>query len=138
MYPLSLWQMFFDADVFLRFVEDCRRIGITVPIIPGVMLIQNAGGFQKMTHFCKTRVPADIKRRFEAVKDDAEAVKELGVEVGTEMSRALLAGGVPGLHYYTLNLEKVRVALFFSLCFRSCCFGETWSDFLPVIRSFFV
>uniref|UniRef100_A0A7S1C6C6 Methylenetetrahydrofolate reductase (NAD(P)H) n=1 Tax=Bicosoecida sp. CB-2014 TaxID=1486930 RepID=A0A7S1C6C6_9STRA len=108
---LIITQMFFDVDVFVSFVAACRAAGIAVPILPGIMVIQAYGGFKRMTAFCKSRVPKEVHARLDAVKDDSEAVKRVGVEIGTEMSRALLAAGVPGLHFYCLNLEKVVVGI---------------------------
>jgi methylenetetrahydrofolate reductase (NADPH) len=105
---MIMTQMFFDAAVFLQFVEDCRAWGITVPIVPGLMCINAYAGFVKMAKFCKTRVPETLRARMEAIKDDAAAVKAFGVEFGVEMCRTLLASGhVSVLHFYTLNLEKV-------------------------------
>ena len=103
---LIITQMFFDADVFLQFVRDCRAAGIAVPIMPGIMLIQNYGGFTRMVDFCKTRVPAALLAKVEAVKDSDADVKALGVRVGAEMSRKLLDAGHVGLHYYTLNMAE--------------------------------
>lgn len=100
-------QMFFDVEVFIKFVKDCRAVGITVPIMPGVMLIQNYGGFKRMTAFCKSRVPQAIKDAVEAAKDSDAKVKEVGIAIGADMCRKLIAAGFLGLHLYTLNLEKV-------------------------------
>ena len=99
--------MFFDADVFLQFVKDCREIGIKCPIVPGLMCINAYAGFVKMTKFCKTRVPQDLRDSMEAIKDDADAVKQFGVDFGVKLCQKLLDGGAPVLHFYTLNLEKV-------------------------------
>lgn len=101
--------MFFDVEVFLQFVKDCRDWGITVPIVPGLMCINAYGGFVKMTKFCKTRVPADLGSKMDSLKDATpEAVKEFGIEFGAQMCAALLASKtVDVLHFYTLNLEKV-------------------------------
>ena len=104
-------QLFYDVDLFLQFEKDCRAAGITVPILPGIMPIQSYGGFKRMTAFCKTKVPADIGDALEAIKDDEEAVKKFGVELGVKMCRRLLDAGVPGVHLYTLNLEKSAVAI---------------------------
>ena len=75
------------------------------------MPIMTYGGFKRMTGFCKTAVPADMAAALEAIKDDAEAVKEFGIAHGTEMCRRLLDAGTPGLHMYTLNLERSAVAI---------------------------
>jgi methylenetetrahydrofolate reductase (NADPH) len=104
---LIITQMFFDVAVFLQFVQDCRAAGIACPIIPGIMLVQAYGGFQRMTAFCKSRVPRDVRARFDAVKDDDAKVREAGIELGVEMSKRLLDAGVTGLHYYCLNLSAV-------------------------------
>lgn len=100
-------QMFFDIEVFVQFVQDCRDIGINCPILPGLMLIQNYAGFKRMTAFCKTRVPQWVNDMVEAVKDDDVKVKEAGVSIGVRMCRQIIDAGFNGLHLYTLNLEKV-------------------------------
>jgi methylenetetrahydrofolate reductase (NADPH) len=99
--------MFFDAEVFKNFVEDCRKWGIMCPVVPGLMCINAYPGFKKMTKFCKTRVPKSLEERMDSMKDDPDAVKKFGVEFGTEICRSLLDSGVEILHFYTLNLEKV-------------------------------
>lgn len=105
-------QMFYDADLFLQFVRDCRETGIDVPVLPGILPIQTYGGFKRMTGFCRTNVPQDVLDALERIKDDDEAVKRFGVEYGTEMCRRILRSGlVPGLHFYTLNLEKTVVSI---------------------------
>jgi len=105
-------QMFYDVDNFLKFIGDCRAIGIKIPILPGLLPIQNYNGFKRMTGFCKTLIPAAVEERMEAIKDDEAAVKAYGIELGIEMSRKILASGLcPGLHFYTLNLEKSVLAI---------------------------
>lgn len=110
-------QMFFDPEVYGVFVKDCRAAGITAPIIPGIMCINAYGGFVRMTGFCKTRVPAELSKRMETIKDDESACKEFGVQYGEEMCRSLLRQGAPCLHFYTLNLEKVTVGILRKLGF---------------------
>ncbi|KAF1330216.1 Methylenetetrahydrofolate reductase, partial [Globisporangium splendens] len=99
-------QLFYDVNVYVKFVEDCRKAGITCPIIPGIMPIQNYGGFVRMTSFCNTYVPEEITAALKPIKDNDEAVKDYGVELGIEMCKQLMAAGAPGLHFYTLNLER--------------------------------
>lgn len=103
-----LTQLFYDPEVLIQFVRDCRAWGINAAVLPGIMPIQAYGGFKKMTGFCKTRVPAEVAERMEAIKDDGEAVKAYGIELGAEICRKILDSdvGVNGLHFYTLNLEK--------------------------------
>jgi methylenetetrahydrofolate reductase (NADPH) len=100
-------QMFFDAEVFKTFVNDCRKWGIDCPVVPGLMCINAYPGFKKMTKFCKTRVPKSLEDKMDSMKDDPEAVKAFGVEFGAEICRSLLDSGSKILHFYTLNLEKV-------------------------------
>lgn len=105
-------QMFFDPEVYGDFKQACIQWGINVPVIPGIMCLQAYNGFKKMTKFCKTRVPRELESQVEAahaVSD--EAVRQLGVNMGAEMSRRLLELGAPGLHFYTLNLEKVTYGI---------------------------
>lgn len=103
-------QMFFDTKTFATFVEDCRKWGITCPIVPGLMCINAYAGFCKMTKFCKTRVPAELQAKMDSIKDDAEAVKAFGVEFGIQMCKEITPL-VDVLHFYTLNLEKVTFGI---------------------------
>jgi len=98
-------QLFFDNQVFLDFDKRCKDIGINVPVLPGIMPIQSYAGFRKMTDFCKCKVPRCIDDGLDPVKDDERKVKDFGVEVGIKMCNQLIQAGVPGLHFYTLNLE---------------------------------
>jgi methylenetetrahydrofolate reductase (NADPH) len=75
------------------------------------MPIMSYGGFKRMTSFCKTYIPEDISARLELVKDNDEAVKKFGIDLGTDMCRRLLDAGTPGLHMYTLNLEHAAVGI---------------------------
>jgi methylenetetrahydrofolate reductase (NADPH) len=104
-------QLFFDNNVFISFVERCRKMGITVPIIPGMMCISSKGGFDRMTKFCKTRVPPELNARVSAATDDTEA-KEVGIQVGYEMCKELLEKkATAGLHFYTLNMGNVTCGI---------------------------
>lgn len=102
---LILTQLFYDNDGYISWERECRRLGINVPIIPGIMPIQSYQGFCKMTEFCKTKIPPFISDSLEPIKTDERSVKDFGVEFGIKMCRELLQSGAPGLHFYTLNLE---------------------------------
>lgn len=108
---LIITQIFYDVDNFLKFVNDCKEMGITAPIIPGIMPIGNYGGFKKMTGFCKTKVPPGILTALEPIKDNDEAVKAYGIHLATEMCKQILAAGIMTLHLYTLNLEKSAIGI---------------------------
>lgn len=101
-------QMFFDSNIFMAFFNDCRAKGINVPIIPGIMCINSIAGTYRMAKFCKSALPDQLIEAMEQVnQDDHDAVKAFGIQYGIKLSRELLQFGVQGLHYYTLNLEKV-------------------------------
>ncbi|KAK8955911.1 hypothetical protein KSP40_PGU002246 [Platanthera guangdongensis] len=112
---LIVTQLFYDTDIFLKFVSDCRQIGITCPIVPGIMPINNYKGFIRMTRFCKTKIPSEISATLEPIKDNEEAVKAYGIHLGTEMCKKILAHGIKTLHLYTLNMEKSALAILVNL-----------------------
>ena len=88
------------------------RLGITCPIIPGIMPIQSYGGFKRMTTLCKTKVPQFIHDALAPIHEDDAAVKEYGVKLAVDMCNQLKEHGMRGFHFYTLNLEKsVRLIL---------------------------
>lgn len=103
-------QLFYDCDVFLSFVKHCRRVGITCPIIPGIMPIHNYRSFSRMTRFCKD-IPPDLLESIEAIRNDDEAIRDFGLDYVTKMCQTLLQNNVKGIHFYTLNLEHVVTEL---------------------------
>lgn len=104
---LILTQLFYDVDVFMAFEKACRAVGITVPILPGIMPLGAYGGFTRMTGFCKTRIPDAMRAKLEAVKDDADAFKAFGVEYVTDMCKKIWESKkVRALHFYSLNQEE--------------------------------
>lgn len=112
---LIVTQLFYDTDVFLKFVNDCRQIGINCPIVPGIMPINNYKGFMRMTGFCKTKIPQEVTDALEPIKDNDEAVKAYGIHLGTEMCKKILASGIKQLHMYTLNMDKTALAILTNL-----------------------
>ncbi|OIT36719.1 PREDICTED: methylenetetrahydrofolate reductase 2-like [Nicotiana attenuata] len=112
---LIVTQLFYDTDIFLKFVNDCRQLGITCPIVPGIMPINNYKGFLRMTGFCKTKIPEEIMAALEPIKDNEEAVKAYGIHLGTEMCKKILASGIKTLHLYTLNMDKSALAILMNL-----------------------
>ncbi|KAL8151314.1 hypothetical protein V2J09_021122 [Rumex salicifolius] len=112
---LIVTQLFYDTNIFLKFVNDCRQIGITCPIVPGIMPINNYKGFLRMTGFCKTKIPDEVHAALEPIKDNEEAVRAYGIHFGTEMCKKILASGIKQLHLYTLNMEKSALAILMNL-----------------------
>lgn len=108
---LIITQLFFDVDIFLSFCDECKKLGIEVPILPGIMIIGSYAGFKKMAGFCKTWIPAELASKMEEIKDDEKAVKEFGVQYATEMCRRLIDAGHKHLHFYCLNVEGPTFAV---------------------------
>ena len=99
-------QLFFVNDHFLRFRDACNSLGISIPIVPGIMPITDFARIQRITAMCGTDFPADLASRLEAVKDDKEAQFKIGVEFAIEQCRQLRDAGVPGIHFYALNKSQ--------------------------------
>jgi len=110
-------QMFLDAGVYTDYVKACREYGINVPVIPGIMCLTSYGGLCRMTDLCKTRVPEGMMEAAKAAADVSDdAFKTWGIEMGVKLCKDLLGeGGAAGLHFYTLNLEKVVVGTLLGL-----------------------
>lgn len=102
-------QLFFEPDDYFSFVRKARANGIRVPIVPGVMPITNLKQVKRFTALCGAKIPGPLLARLEAAQGDAEAVQRIGVEHATEQCRALLQGGAPGIHFYTLNRSRASV-----------------------------
>ena len=96
-------QLFFDNAFYFDFVERARRLGVNAPIVPGIMPITNYEQVQRFVRMCGATVPMRLQLELEKVKDDPQAVMQLGVAHATLQCSELLSRGVPGIHFYTLN-----------------------------------
>ncbi|WP_320534998.1 methylenetetrahydrofolate reductase [NAD(P)H] [Robbsia andropogonis] len=99
----AITQYFFNADAYFRFVDDARAAGATLPIVPGIMPITNFSQLVRFSEMCGAEIPRWIARRLESYGDDLPSIRAFGVDVISAMCRRLIDGGVPGLHFYTLN-----------------------------------
>ena len=108
-------QLFFDNEVYFRFVDEARAAGIEVPIIPGIMPITNYGQIKRFTEMCGATIPDDLTAQLDGRADDPEAVAELGVAYATLQCSDLLARGAPGVHFYTLNRSPATRAILAAL-----------------------
>ena len=107
----AITQYFYNADAYFRFVDDARRLGIEVPIIPGIMPISNFSQLRRFSEACGAEIPRWIGKRMSAFGDDADAIREFAADLVAGMCRRLVQAGVPELHFYTLNLSKPTEAV---------------------------
>jgi len=100
-------QYFYDNQFFYDYVDRCRAIGVTIPIIPGIMPIYTVKLLEILTSVCGSIIPEDVRKRLDSIPaDDKAGVVEYGTELATQQCRELLKHGVPGLHFYTMNRGK--------------------------------
>ena len=99
----AITQYFYNADAYFRFVDQCDDLGITIPIVPGIMPIYNITQLARFSSICGAEIPRWLKLRLEEYGDDMASLRALGVDVVSELCEMLLAGGAPSLHFYTLN-----------------------------------
>lgn len=99
----SITQFFFNADAYFRFVEDARKIGADIPVVPGIMPITNSSGIIRFADNSGAEIPRWIRLRLQSFGDDTESIKAFGLDVVTALCERLIAGGVPALHLYTMN-----------------------------------
>jgi methylenetetrahydrofolate reductase (NADPH) len=99
-------QLYFNNQDFFRFAKRCRDVGITVPVIAGIMPVTNVAQIKKFTAMCGAAIPEKMLADLNAIADDPEAVTQYGIEWSTRQCRELLAVNVDGLHFYTLNKSK--------------------------------
>ena len=111
----AITQYFYNADAYLRFVENCEKQGIDVPIVPGIMPITNYTQLARFSDACGAEIPRWIRKRLEEFGDDREAIRAFGLDVVTELCRRLLDAGAPGLHFYTMNQAGPTIALWNNL-----------------------
>jgi len=104
-------QLFLDNDAFYRFRDAARAMGIKVPIVAGIMPVLNVAQIKRFVGMCGAKIPQPVLLRLEAVEADAEAVHSAGVDHATQQCRDLIANGVDGLHFYTLNKSKATVEI---------------------------
>lgn len=102
----AITQYFYNPDAYFRFVDDVRRAGIDIPVVPGVMPIANFSQIRRFSELCGAEIPRWMAQRMLAYADDAESVRAFGAEVVAQLCRRLVEGGAPSLHFYTLNLSK--------------------------------
>ncbi len=103
----AITQYFYNADAYFQFVDQCENLGIDIPIVPGVMPIYNYTQLARFSNVCGAEIPRWLRLRLEDYGDDIASLRALGLDVVTDLCEKLLAGGVPGIHFYTLNQSGI-------------------------------
>jgi methylenetetrahydrofolate reductase (NADPH) len=104
-------QLFFDNRDYFDFVARARTLGISVAILPGIMPITNVGQIERFTKMCGAHIPSELKAQLDPVREDEEAVRAVGIQHAVAQCRDLLAGGAPGILFYTLNQSPATRAI---------------------------
>jgi methylenetetrahydrofolate reductase (NADPH) len=107
----ALTQYFFSADCYFRFMDDCERLGITIPVVPGIMPIGNFSQLARFSKACGAEIPRWLEWKMQGYGDDAESVRALGLDVVTSLCERLLDQGAPGLHFYTMNQAELTTEI---------------------------
>ncbi|MFA6312301.1 MAG: methylenetetrahydrofolate reductase [NAD(P)H] [Sterolibacterium sp.] len=107
----AITQYFFNADAYEHFVDAARVAGVAVPIVPGIMPIASYAKLARFSDTCGAEIPRWMRKKLEGYGDDAASIRAFGLDVVTEMCARLLAGGAPGLHFYTLNQAGLTTAI---------------------------
>ncbi|MNO87974.1 5,10-methylenetetrahydrofolate reductase [compost metagenome] len=111
----AITQYFFNADSYFHFVERVEKLGVDIPVVPGIMPITNYTKLARFSDACGAEIPRWIRKQLEAYGDDVGSIQSFGEHVITEMCERLLAGGAPGLHFYTLNQAEPSLAIWNNL-----------------------
>jgi methylenetetrahydrofolate reductase (NADPH) len=99
----AITQYFFNADAYFRFVDDVQRLGVDVPVVPGIMPITSSTQLMRFSDACGAEIPRWIRLRLQGFGDDTASIKSFGLDVITALCDRLCTAGVPGLHFYTMN-----------------------------------
>jgi methylenetetrahydrofolate reductase (NADPH) len=111
----AITQYFFNADSYFYFVERVRKLGVDIPVVPGIMPITNYSKLARFSDACGAEIPRWIRKQLEAYGDDSDSIRAFGEQVITEMCERLLQGGAPGLHFYSMNLASPSLAIWNNL-----------------------
>ena len=107
----AITQYFYNADAYFRFVDDARRLGVQVPIVAGIMPIMNYSQLMRFSEMCGAEIPRWVRLKLASFGDDSASIRAFGLDVVTALCERLLAGGAPGLHFYSLNQAGPTLAI---------------------------
>ena len=107
----AITQYFFNADAYSRFVDETRRLGLDLPIVPGVMPITGSTQLMRFSDACGAEIPRWIRLRLSGFGDDSASIRAFGLDVVSRLCEQLVAAGAPGLHFYTMNQSTATLAI---------------------------
>ena len=107
----AITQYFFNADAYERFVDDVRRMGLDVPVVPGIMPIMGSSQLMRFSDACGAEIPRWIRLRLQGFGDDTASIKAFGLDVVTSLCEQLRQRGVPSLHFYTMNQSATTLEI---------------------------
>ncbi len=111
----AITQYFYNPDAYFRYVDSCERLGVDLPIVPGIMPITNYVQLARFSDGCGAEIPRWIRKRLEDFGEDVAAIRQFGIDVVSELCRRLLDQGAPGLHVYTMNQAGPTLAIWENL-----------------------
>jgi len=115
----AITQYFYNADAYFRFVDETRKLGVTAPIVPGIMPIVRYSQLARFSDMCGAEIPRWMRKTMEGYGDDVESVQAFGRDVVTQLCEKLIAGGAPALHFYTLNQANASIDILNRLGYRA-------------------
>lgn len=107
----AITQYFYNTDAYEHFVAEARALGVTVPIVPGIMPIASFSKLARFSDACGAEIPRWMRRKFESFGDDAQSIRAFGLDVVTELCQRLIERGAPGLHFYSMNQAGLTLEL---------------------------
>ncbi len=107
----AITQYFYNSDAYFRFVEDVQKLGVDVPIVPGIMPITSSAQLLRFSDACGAEIPRWIRLRLQGYGDDVASIKAFGLEVVTDLCDQLRSAGAPGLHFYSMNQSAATLAI---------------------------
>ena len=107
----AITQYFYNSDAYFRFVDDAHKLGVDVPVVPGIMPITSSSQLLRFSDACGAEIPRWIRLRLQAFGDDIDSIKAFGLDVVTDLCDQLITAGVPALHFYTMNQSTATQAI---------------------------
>ncbi len=107
----AITQYFYNSDAYFRFLEDVQPLGVDIPVVAGIMPITNYTQLMRFSDMCGAEIPRWIRLKLASFGDDTESIKAFGLDVVTQLCEQLLAGGAPGIHFYSLNQAGPTMAI---------------------------